>query len=223
MIVGLDIDNVLADFQGGWAARYEQAFDRKPTVLNTWDALVDGTHFNTAAEFWAWADSVPGFWRDLPPVKGATGGVYDLLEAGHQLVLITNRHPETRLQTFDWVEKHWPLLRRGLPQINFVKHGEKGKIPAQIYVDDSPNELTALKAEKPAVVRFKQPWNKDLEVPGLLTAATWRDLVDLIDAIGRGDDFTTVGVPETESPLDKLDRPPSGSFTGIYPGFVPTA
>lgn len=165
MKIGLDIDGVLTDFDGGWVDQYERWFgvtvDREK--LGSWSAWKNFTHFADESEFWAWIDVVPNFWRDLAPVPGALGGVYKLSRLfGHEICFISNRKPHNREQTLEWFRRNLPIANV-LPDLHLVPARSKGNVDVQVYVEDSPRELEALAAIKPCVIVFDQPWNRDVK------------------------------------------------------------
>ncbi len=55
--LGIDLDGVVADFNGGWIARYNRDFGASlhPDQVIGWDELHALTAFRSMAEFWAWA------------------------------------------------------------------------------------------------------------------------------------------------------------------------
>lgn len=195
--IGVDLDNVVADFQSHWAKVYETWFGRSvpADALDEWDGIVLGTHFANEGEFWAWVASVPGFWETMPPVPGALGGLYLLHNAGHRISFITSRHESARHATKDWVWCHFPSTSTP-PVIHHVGASLKGTIDVQAYIDDDPRALRALAAEgKPLVIRYKRPWNKG--EPGL-GVDTWADVVALIERVSAGEDLDLDPEPEVE-------------------------
>lgn len=164
--IGVDLDGVVVDFIGGAAAHYERwfgvALDPKK-VNGSYAGIYDVSHFPSRAEFWAWADRVPNFWVDLPAIPGALGALYELeREYGHQFTIITARPESARAGTAEWVRSNWPSAQM-LPTIHHVPAGSKGTIgEVQVYIDDSPEELESLR-DKPCVLCFDQPWNKDFK------------------------------------------------------------
>lgn len=184
MRIGVDIDGVLADFQGGWITRYFDWFGRSipQDQYGEWDAFLQA--FDTPEEFWAWTDAVPGFWANLEPITGALGGVYQLLRGGHELVLITSRHPKVRAQTEAWVKANWPVGK--LPQLHHLPSAQKGTIDCQIYIDDAPKVLEGL-GNKPCVLIFDQPWNREVKgAKNLHRVRGWGEVVRFVETMGRG-------------------------------------
>lgn len=180
--LGIDIDGVLADFQSHWANLYDEWFgvkvDRKK--LTGWEAWKDVTHFTTEAELWTWVNHVPQFWESMPTIPGAMGALYQFsAQDGHRPQLITSRHPMTRSNTIEWVKRNLPNTNV-LPELHFVASELKGTIDVQVYIDDSPKVIEALR-EKPCVLLFDQPWNRDVETGGSVHRVRgWREVRDFL-------------------------------------------
>lgn len=179
MLIGLDIDGVLVDFQGGWLRTYNRWFDRDLRIEDAteWGSLVDLTHFQDEGAFFDWVKDVPGFWAGLEPIPGALGGVWQLKQAGHRLEYITHRPEGAELDTYDWFGRHVPAAAYSKP--HFTK--DKSKIPCQLYVDDAPKVIRALRAKGLPVIRYEHPWNEGVEATGV--AHSWAELVDQIGAL----------------------------------------
>ena len=177
--IAIDIDGVLADFNGHWVRTYEHWFGVKldPEAANSWTAFLDHTHFGGEDEFWRWTDAVPGFWENMPLLPGAAGGAYRLLAHGHQVELVTNRHDRVRAATDAWARRHLPKHWR--PVIHFVK-GDKSVVPAQLYVDDRPSILEGLRSKGLRAIRFEQPWNADVKGDADWKARDWAGVLKIV-------------------------------------------
>lgn len=188
MRIGLDLDGVTVDFNGRWRSLYEQWFDREVDEerIDEWDSIVNATHFEEESHFWTWAESVPGFWEQAPAIPGALGGILELLQAGHTIEIITNRHERARFATTLWVSDHWPMY--GQPPRLHMLRGDKAVIDVQVYIEDNPRRIRELvKAGKPNVIVFDQPWNQE-ELPGTIRARSWHDVVGYIEVLAAGGD-----------------------------------
>lgn len=188
--LGIDIDGVLADFDGHFRKTYEHWFgvphEAEP---GTWDILGKGTWFPDAPAAWAWIDRVPRFWQGVPTLPGALGAVYRLLYAeGHRISLLTTRSGAARIPTQEWLQANWPAANT-LPAIQFVSSGLKGTVDCQLYVEDSPTELESLR-NKPCVLIFDQPWNRDVkEGQGLHRVKGWAGVEKFIWELTHGDEI----------------------------------
>lgn len=183
--LNVDIDNVAANFQPFWAERWEQWFGTTvdPDQLNRWDAFLSVGL--SAKDFWAWTD-VAQVWRDMPPIPGAQGTLWNLQRKGHRIDFATSRHDSIKLQTFAWLKEHFGFLfDSGVgyrSQISFCGE-DKSQLHGDLWLDDSPTVLKQLvSAGKPAV-KFKYHWNRPVSTP--MSVGSWSEFEVLV---GRLDD-----------------------------------
>jgi len=179
LIVGLDLDGVTFDFDQGWRKVYDLWFDGQTSLSSSskWD-FHDETHFLTMVEFYKWAQRANVF-GSLEPLPGALGGIHTWLENGISVLFITSRP--------DWAAGATSacLARYGLVPDRLGRSGmelrfehEKWKAHAGVYVDDSPEVLTQLKAHGKTAIRFVQPWNK--RAPSTVAVQHWKELTDVV-------------------------------------------
>lgn len=115
MIVFLDMDGVLADFDG--ALPPEQ---QKPVGTTAWDPP---------------AMFEPGFFRNLKPMPGAKEAVAKLLAAPHLDVYIgskpTTKNTLSATEKYDWIAEHFPDLLKKI-----VLVCDKKLLRGHVLVDD---------------------------------------------------------------------------------------
>ncbi len=190
--LNVDIDNVSGNFQPFWAERWLQWFGTTvdPDQLNRWDAF--RSVGLDADDFWKWTD-VAKVWRDMPPVQGAQGALWNLQRKGHKIDFATSRHASIKPETLTWLLEHFGFLFVGgsyRSQIHFCGT-DKSHLFGDLWLDDSPETLRQLvKAGKPAV-KFSRPWNKPVSTP--MTVRSWSEFETLVD---RLDDPDFVGMEE---------------------------
>ena len=170
MRLGIDLDGVIADFNAGWMHRYneEHGTNLRPEMVQTWDAFVPLTRFNTEAEFWEWArnDGGHGLFRDLPVFPDALESL-KRLSRDHKIVIITTKPPWATAETFAWIADH------EIPTREVHITGRKWEVDCDVYLDDGPHNLELLVSERPnrTVCRFIRPWNEP--IPGAIDIDTW--------------------------------------------------
>jgi uncharacterized protein len=175
--LGIDLDGVVADFNGGWMSRYndENDTDLSPDMLTTWDAIPAVTRFSSMAEFWAWArnNGGPGLFRNLPVFAGAKEALQRLY-VNHEIVIITTKPPWANAETFSWIGDN------DIPTREVHILGEKWRVDCDLYLDDGPHNLKSLIIERPdrTVCRFVRTWNEP--VPGVLDIQSWQQFETLV-------------------------------------------
>ncbi len=122
MLVYLDLDGVMADFDGAFEAR----FGSKPTEI-------------TDKELWESINSFPKFFRTLPPCRGAID-FFRMLDRMHNVRILTacpaSNYEEVAFQKRDWVREHLSKdveilpCRGGKTKHFFMNH------PGDVLIDD---------------------------------------------------------------------------------------
>ena len=90
---------------------------------------------------------------------------------GHEIVIITLKPEWAVHDTFAWIADH------KIPTREVHITAEKWKVPCDIYLDDSPSQLSRYLEERSdrLVCRFVRPWNDP--VAGAHDILTWNDFV----------------------------------------------
>ena len=178
MLILLDQDNVLADFESGFRRHWRNRFgedapiegkehlfyirDRLPGHLQAHAAEIYGT---------------VGFFESLPPVSGAVEAARALLAAGHDVRICTapvNQYRYCAGEKIAWVEQH--LGTEWTRRVIIAK--DKTWVRGDILIDDKPN----IEGTLPPLWRhrlYDAPHNRHLDVPRIVWTQpdTWTDLL----------------------------------------------
>ncbi len=171
MRLGIDLDGVVADFDGCWIGRYNAEFGAAltPDAVCHWDVYPEITHFADMARFWKWIRSGdgPGIFRNLVPYDGAIAALRRLRAGGHDIVVLTSRPDWAVSDTFAWIATHEVPTR----EVHLIS--EKWRVACDAYLEDAPHTLRRLAKERPGALtcRFVRPWNGPL--PGIRDIADW--------------------------------------------------
>jgi 5'(3')-deoxyribonucleotidase len=181
-VFGVDLDGVCADFYRG---------------LRQIAAEWLGVDVTTLPERVSWGlpewgiDKAPGgyealhrfavtqrdLFKVLPPMPGAPGALRQLSAAEIRIRIITHRffikhfHQVAARQTIEWLDYHdipyWDLC--------FVQ--EKVSVGADLYLEDSPQNVEQLRAEGLETIVFTNSTNEHVAGP---RADTWEKVVKLV-------------------------------------------
>ncbi len=177
MRLGIDLDGVVADFNRGWMALYNEEFGTSltPDLVVTWDGVHELAGFASMSEFWRWARGTdrPSIFRHLPTFPGAVDSLR-ALAADHDIVIITTKPPWAVHDTFAWLADNEIPTR----EVHVTNH--KHRVAADVYLEDSPYHLPALVERRPdsTVCRFVRPWN--VPVDGTIDIAAWDQFVAVV-------------------------------------------
>ena len=182
--LGIDLDGVVADFNAGWIATYNEEFeaDLPFDIVRVWDGIHAHTHFTDPERFWDWVKTREGgsIFRHLEPYEEAVPALTRLTRAGHDVVIITTKPDWAVHDTFAWIAEH----RIPTHEVHMTR--EKWQVPCDVYLDDAPHQLTTIHAARPDALtcRFVRPWNDPL--PGVLDVEDWASFETAISSLVPG-------------------------------------
>lgn len=185
MRLGIDLDGVVANFTKGWMDFYNRQFGTNFGVADSqrWHDLVDLTHFNDIDEFWEWSSDLDGrsvFWH-LEPFPGAVEALRSLVDAGHQVIVVTAKPEFAVADTHEWIEQH----RIPAAEIHILER--KWEVECAVYLDDGPHVLPGLVKHRPnaTVCRYVRPWND--AVPGAVDVDDFDEFRAVVDRLATYD------------------------------------
>jgi 5'(3')-deoxyribonucleotidase len=180
-VLGVDLDGVVGDFYefmrhvaAEWLG--VPVDDLTPEVnygLPEW-----GIKPEQYSEMHRFAVTQRGLFRKMQVIPGAAPALRRLSDADIHIRIITHRlfiphfHREAVQQTVDWLDNY------GIPYRDLCFTGEKVAVGADMYVDDTPQNVEALRkgTEAPTIV-FTNSTNRDVADP---RADDWEQVEQLV-------------------------------------------
>lgn len=185
-VLGVDLDGVCADHTAAFRAVVAAELDIDPSSLSeqrTWDFTewgIDRAEFDRLHRL---AVIEHRMFRSMPPIPGAAETLWRLSDAGVWIRLITHRlitnwgHAIAVADTVAWLDD------AEIPYRDLCFLGTKPQVEADVYVDDAPHNIIALRASGAEAIVFSQPYNTDLAGP---RAAGWTEVEEFVlDAMTR--------------------------------------
>ena len=169
-VLGLDLDGVCADYTGGFrrfvAAEHGVAPATLPDPVD-WDWVRCGWGIDSREQYLDLHDRAvrAGLFRDLEPLAGASDALWRLSDAGVRIRVITHRlivsggHGTAAVDTVAWLEQN------NIPFWDLCFMADKPHVGADLYLDDSPANIGALRAAGLPAITFDQPYNRHLDGP----------------------------------------------------------
>ena len=115
--------------------------------------------------------------RTMPVVPGAAATLWRLSDAGVWIRIVTHRlytnwgHATAVADTVAWLDE------AGIPYRDLCFLGDKPQIEADVYLDDAPHNIAALRATGAEAIVFSQPYNEHVDGP---RANGWSEVEDLV-------------------------------------------
>ncbi len=184
MIILIDMDEVLSDFEGRLSEIWEEKY---PHTLLFPGGVRDSFRIGSGDQHGR-ADLIQkiiykeGFFESLKPVKGAKEAVAEMRRLGHSVFILTSpgiSYPHAAIEKFKWVEKHFgkDMLER------LIVTPAKPIIRGDILIDDRPEIPYAEHAQWEHVL-YEKSYNKGVEDRRRLTWDNWQDILSELFAPG---------------------------------------
>ena len=181
MRLGIDLDGVVADFNGGWTRLYNRQFGGSlgAESVTGWSQIPQLTHFRNMREFWEWSKDLDGasLFRHLDLFPGAKEALEDLARR-HHIVIITTKPRFAVHDTFAWIAEH----RIPTTEVHITE--AKWTVDCDVFLDDGPHVLPGLVARRPdsMICRYVRPWNDPVD--GAIDVSDWHDFGKVVDGGG---------------------------------------
>jgi 5'-nucleotidase len=189
LVLGVDLDGCVGDYESAFR-RCVAAQLRVPEgslgPQDRWDlaevgwGIRDTEHF---LDLHRRAVAEQALFAEMPVVPGAAEALWTLSDAGVRIRIVTHRlcvsgiHHAAVADTVAWLDAH------DLPYRDLCFVEDKTDVGADVYVDDAPHNVLALRAAGRDVVVFDQRYNRDLPGP---RARTWADVTrHVLDRVAR--------------------------------------
>jgi 5'(3')-deoxyribonucleotidase len=181
-VLGVDLDGVCADFYGGLkpiAAEWlgvdlATLADRVSWTLPEWGVDRAPGGYDALHRF---AVTQRELFKRLPPMPGAAQALRRLSGHDVRIRIITHRlfikyfHQVAVRQTIEWLDFH------DIPYWDLCFMREKAAVGADLYVEDSPENVARLRAQGLKTIVFSNSTNEHLPGP---RADSWDAVAELV-------------------------------------------
>jgi 5'(3')-deoxyribonucleotidase len=181
IVIGVDLDGVCADFYGRMrqiaAEWFERPIEELPEEvsygLDEW-GIRDKSHYDSLHRF---AVTQRELFSSMAMIPGARKYLRLLSDEGFRIRIITHRlfihyfHAAAVQQTVNWLDSH------GIPYWDLCFMKEKSQVGADIYVEDSPLNVTELRSKGHNTICFGNSTNQHIEAP---RACSWQDVYEMV-------------------------------------------
>jgi 5'-nucleotidase len=179
LVLGVDLDGCVGDYETAFRRCVAAQLDVPPDSLGplrSWDMAAAGWGIRDTAHFLDLhrrAVAEQRLFADMPVVPGAAEALWTLSDQGVRIRIVTHRlcvggiHHTAVADTVAWLDAH------DLPYRDLCFVEDKTDVGADVFVDDAPHNVTALRAAGTDVVVFDQPYNRALPGP---RARSWTDV-----------------------------------------------
>lgn len=204
-VLGVDLDGVCADHTVAFRAIVADELGVDPESLplqRSWGFNEWGLGDGDFERLHRIAVLQRRMFRDMPVVSGAPEALWRLSDAGIWIRIITHRlyvnwgHAIAIADTAEWLD------RQRLPYRDICFLGAKPEVEADLYIDDAPHNIEALRAHGNEVIAFAQPYNEGVAGP---RASSWAEVEELVmEAAAKATALQQV-FPGTDPAIERLE------------------
>jgi hypothetical protein len=180
-VFGVDLDGVVADFYSGlrpiaaeWLGVPLESLTPTPGYgLEEWHLTSAGSY----DDLHRFAVTQRNLFGQLRPMAGAAVTLRRLSQRAVRIRIITHRlyikyfHQEAVQQTVAWLDHH------GVPYWDLCFMKDKAAVGAHLYLEDSPTNIAALRADGHPTIVFSNSTNLHLAAP---RAGSWAEVERLV-------------------------------------------
>ena len=185
MIILLDQDGPLADFENHFITVWKERYPQRPCIPyeQRRGFYLTGQYPAAYREDILALMHEPGFYRHMPVTPGAAEAVRRLEEHGHELFVCTSpllRYDHCVLEKYQWVEEHFgmDLVER------MIVTQDKTLVAGDVLIDDKP-EVTGRRAPVWEHLIFDCPYNRTTATRRRLDWTTFSEVLDQGGPSGR--------------------------------------
>ncbi len=205
-VLGVDLDGVCADYHLGFrdVVAAERGVD--PLSLDRpqrWGYQHWGVDDEEFVRLHRLAVVEKRMFRNLPVMDGCPEALWRLSDMGIWIRIITHRlyvnwgHAITVSDTVNWLDEH------RIPYRDICFLGDKPQVGADLYIDDAPHNVEALRRTGSTTIVFDQPYNQDLAGP---RASNWAELESLVVDLAAKHYDLQPQLPGIDPGAERLDR-----------------
>lgn len=166
-ILGVDVDNVLADYTAGLRRVVAEGTGRDPATLpdpTTWGAYEEwGLNHDTFPTWHRRAVVDHRLFREADPIPGGAEALRRLSEDGVRIRIVTHRlyvsgtHEVAAGDTVEWLDRH------EIPYWDLCFVARKGDVGCDVYIDDAPHNIQHLRDRGHRAIVFDWPYNREVD------------------------------------------------------------
>jgi len=190
MRIGLDMDEVLAQFLASFIAHHNKEYNTNHRLEDINDYGLWKVWGGTVQEL---SERIGKFFlsddiHNIMPVNMAQEIIREL-KKDNELYVITARHDTARIQTEKWLEKHYPSTFKGIHFSNdSLKTNSSGKSKAElckdlnidVMIEDLLSFAKQISKANIPVILIDYPWNKSEAMKKVFRVGGWKEIPDVL-------------------------------------------
>lgn len=183
MILCVDVDNVLGNLQETVINLFNKRYDTNYTMDDFTDYNVENVLPVKEAINMQIMYGDNDIYNHVKPILGAQTCLQKLVNAGHQVYLVTDAIPNNYNDKINWLHHFFPFIDDA--HIVAMKH--KWLLRSDVMIEDNLTNLLARPYYERIVLDY--PWNRNVSdyVYDIHRCASWDEIIDVINRIDEGE------------------------------------
>jgi uncharacterized HAD superfamily protein len=190
MKIGVDLDEVLADFLSAFIeyhnAAYKTSLAREQFCSYRFWETWGGTREEAIRKVYDFHETP--YFKNMKPIAGSQEAV-GVLKERNDLIIVTSRQDDIAKATRTWISQHFPNV---FSDIHFTNHySQNGGVTTKkqicdaakvdLLIEDILEYALDCLSPKRKILLLDCPWNRAAELPqGIHRVHCWEEILDLI-------------------------------------------
>jgi len=190
MKIGIDLDEVLADFLPALIeyhdANYGTSLVREQFQSYRFWETWGGTREEAIQKVYDFHKT--SYFKNMKAVLGSQEAV-GILKRNNDLVVVTSRQDDVAEATRGWIAQHFPNV---FSEVYFANHYSQNgssitkkqicdSVGVDVLIEDSPEYALECLNPNRKILLLDCPWNRSSELPqGIYRVNSWKDIIDSI-------------------------------------------
>lgn len=181
MTIVSDVDDVLCDLQSTVINMFNERYNTNYSIEDFTDYNVENILPLQESIAMKEIYGENGLYKTIKPIPGAQDGLQKLVDAGHQVYLVSDAIPKTYGEKIKWLNHFFPFIDNS--HIIAMKH--KQLLRCDVMIED--NIHTLLSGVHYNRICFDHPWNRYVRdwVYDIYRCSNWNEIVDVVKQINE--------------------------------------
>ena len=181
MTIAIDMDNVLCNLQEVVIDLFNKRHDTNYTMEDFTDYDVAQILPKNEAILMKAMYEEDNLYSNVKPLLGAQNAIEKLINAGHQIYVVSDVIPKTYVEKVEWLRFYFPQIEES--HIVAMKH--KHMFKADILIEDNMANLLA--SQHYHRICFNYPWNSNTNdwVYNIHRCKNWNEIVEVVNKINE--------------------------------------
>ena len=183
MVIAVDIDNTLCNLQETVISIFNKRFGSNYTLsdFNQYDVMSVLPSQDGVVMRDMYGES--GLYDKVKPYKGASDKLQKLINAGHNVYLVTDAIPKTYGEKVEFIKRYFPFI----DDAHIVSMKHKHLFKCDIMIEDNWSNLVS--SQYYHRILIDQPWNQNKKdyVYDIHRCFNWDDVIAAVNKINDGE------------------------------------